>query len=782
MAFVEFADGDSKPRFKPTHVSDLPHDIIEEISCCLNPRLLRKDYRSLAGKMGMTHRQVKNIDSKQNPTEELINLWVTGPGSKTVTDLMGKLKEIERHDAIRILQEHEFTVIERPTSISSAGSLTKEPIENDSFSDTNSRILEHSYHNSHYHPPPSSYPPSSYPPSSYPSSSYPSYTASNPSTTSTLLAEDPDTDEETNMSIVSGSISNRTSSSLDGYLDGTSNPRSRASTNDHLEYNNRYSGHHSMTNDYQHQHHYRPHSPPPNMQNMTTGEFLRDFPRDFAPIPPPSILPPPPSSQNRPTTNDDFYEDILAEKLRNQQEHQQRHQGCEVNDENCHPNYQFRLREGSDASTSTASSRMDAGIQTEKVSPTMGDLPPQNFATTPGPELNCKPPLVASDKIALLIGNTNYKHLEEPLVFPHRDVYALGHALNELGFKVLTLVDLTLREMRTIMLAYCQLLGPGVFAVFYFAGHGFEENGKNYLMPIDATSTKGDEFIQAQEILTEMRLANTALNLFIIDACRVKGINVSSTRGTLQKTGFGNTIMAYSCSSSMPAFEAHDLSHGIYMTHLLPRIKEDKRIEHILMEVNEAVHGNPLVVQRPVFESDAIGDCRLTCKIDAQANYEHWSQRFDKWFEATQPPEGQTISREEEKLRLRLEYKSMFSNMLQINVSISNQNDAPFFLRDVKLRNTSHLEIHENRLLPEGFLPPCSGFKDVVSFRIRDLQKVTYELLLVLEITASLKNEPCNVEVKLNADFPLISSFIQEFLSWITADKRATGGMKNTWV
>ena len=85
----------------------------------------------------------------------------------------------------------------------------------------------------------------------------------------------------------------------------------------------------------------------------------------------------------------------------------------------------------------------------------------------------------------------------------------------------------------------------------------------------------------------------------------------------------------------MPAFEAHDLSHGIYMTHLLPRIKEDKRIEHILMEVNEAVHGNQLVIQRPVFESDAIGDCRLTCKIDARANYEHWSQRFDKWFEAT---------------------------------------------------------------------------------------------------------------------------------------------------
>lgn len=110
---------------------------------------------------------------------------------------------------------------------------------------------------------------------------------------------------------------------------------------------------------------------------------------------------------------------------------------------------------------------------------------------------------LATDKIALLIGNQHYKNLEEPLIFPHKDVYDLTVALKELGFKVLSLVDLTLTEMRTIMLAYCQLLGAGVFAVFYYAGHGFEENGENYLMPVDATpEKKEEEFIKAQEFLT----------------------------------------------------------------------------------------------------------------------------------------------------------------------------------------------------------------------------------------------------------------------------------------
>ena len=123
----------------------------------------------------------------------------------------------------------------------------------------------------------------------------------------------------------------------------------------------------------------------------------------------------------------------------------------------------------------------------------------------------------------MLIGNQTYKHRGE-LCYPSRDVEAFTFALKELGFKVLSLVDLNLTEMRTVMLSFCKLLGQGVFALFYFAGHGFEENGENYLIPVDASASfDRDEFIAAQEILCEMQLRGTALNLCIIDACRVIG-------------------------------------------------------------------------------------------------------------------------------------------------------------------------------------------------------------------------------------------------------------------
>jgi len=54
--------------------------------------------------------KVINIDCKENPTEELLSIWMCGKGSKTVSELIKLLEKIERYDAIRSLQQHEYTV------------------------------------------------------------------------------------------------------------------------------------------------------------------------------------------------------------------------------------------------------------------------------------------------------------------------------------------------------------------------------------------------------------------------------------------------------------------------------------------------------------------------------------------------------------------------------------------------------------------------------------------------------------------------------------------------
>ena len=73
---------------------------------------------------------------------------------------------------------------------------------------------------------------------------------------------------------------------------------------------------------------------------------------------------------------------------------------------------------------------------------------------------------------------------------------------------------------------FCQIsnffAGPGIYAVIYYAGHGFELNGENYLLPVDAMSADPNESIRAQEFLQEMQNCDTFLNLMFLDCCRTR--------------------------------------------------------------------------------------------------------------------------------------------------------------------------------------------------------------------------------------------------------------------
>ena len=62
-----------------------------------------------------------------------------------------------------------------------------------------------------------------------------------------------------------------------------------------------------------------------------------------------------------------------------------------------------------------------------------------------------------------------------------------------------------------------------MYGVLYYAGHGYEDGGENFLLPVDATlKYKREESFRAQEILQMMQDCDTALNLLIIDSCRIR--------------------------------------------------------------------------------------------------------------------------------------------------------------------------------------------------------------------------------------------------------------------
>jgi len=87
-------------------------------------------------------------------------------------------------------------------------------------------------------------------------------------------------------------------------------------------------------------------------------------------------------------------------------------------------------------------------------------------------------------RIALVIGNSTYR--EVPLRNPVNDVRAMAKTLRELGFTVLAHENANKRTMEAAIIEFGRRLAEGGVGFFYYAGHGLQVRGRNYLVPIDA--------------------------------------------------------------------------------------------------------------------------------------------------------------------------------------------------------------------------------------------------------------------------------------------------------
>ena len=127
-----------------------------------------------------------------------------------------------------------------------------------------------------------------------------------------------------------------------------------------------------------------------------------------------------------------------------------------------------------------------------------------------------------SDKVALLIGNKEYHVKSLKLNTPEYDTQDLAGILRSADFKVVSLVNLTKKEMDDAVTYFTQLIGPNVYALFFFAGHGFEVNNMNYMMAVDCTKQKNPSFcVCAQMVSRMMQEKGAKLSMVLLDMCRV---------------------------------------------------------------------------------------------------------------------------------------------------------------------------------------------------------------------------------------------------------------------
>ena len=122
--------------------------------------------------------------------------------------------------------------------------------------------------------------------------------------------------------------------------------------------------------------------------------------------------------------------------------------------------------------------------------------------------------------MALLIGNGSY-HEAIHLRCPRNDVKGMAEKLQELGFKTLTLVDVSLKEMSRAIDYFCDLLHEGMYAVLYYSGHGLDVQKTTYLVPIDANGqqVKTEECVNYDDVRQQMQQKNAKVIAFL-DCCR----------------------------------------------------------------------------------------------------------------------------------------------------------------------------------------------------------------------------------------------------------------------
>lgn len=227
---------------------------------------------------------------------------------------------------------------------------------------------------------------------------------------------------------------------------------------------------------------------------------------------------------------------------------------------------------------------------------------------------NCD--LVASDKVALLISNCAYGHLPE-LMTPHSDAETLATCLEEMKFKTVALADLTLEEMKFVIKEYRKLLGDGVYAVFYFVGHGFEVNGQCYLLGIDAPEDahKPQNALSMDWVLSIFRDYEPALNVIMLDVCR-KFVPFNNIPAFVQyaeqfkryNKPFRNVVYGYSTSGGVGAYEVKGEVNGVFMKYMKEHATESLSIVEVLNRVMEDISNDPKVsdVQIPEIRSTLV--------------------------------------------------------------------------------------------------------------------------------------------------------------------------------
>jgi len=207
-------------------------------------------------------------------------------------------------------------------------------------------------------------------------------------------------------------------------------------------------------------------------------------------------------------------------------------------------------------------------------------------------------------RVALVIGNSRYE--SAPLRNPVNDANLVAATLREIGFDVIARTDVNLREMQLAVREFSRKIQNGSVGLFYYAGHGMQSGGRNFLIPISAQiEVEGDVVLEALDlnsVLEQMGMAQNRLNIVVLDACRNNPFTRSfrsGSQGLAQVNAPAGTFIAYATAPGQTASDGKG-ENGLYTQELMANLRSPGLpIEEVFKRVRVQVKQKSNGVQIP---------------------------------------------------------------------------------------------------------------------------------------------------------------------------------------
>jgi hypothetical protein len=336
----------------------------------------------------------------------------------------------------------------------------------------------------------------------------------------------------------------------------------------------------------------------------------------------------------------------------------------------------------------------------------------------------------ATERMALVIGNSNYLNIGK-LQNTKNDATDIQRNLSQIGFKTRLVLDADEVALRRAIKSFASESNDSKIALVYYAGHGAQINGENYLLPTDLEVPKREADIQLSAIKVDdvVNSLKSSVKIIFLDACRdnpALSKSLSKGRGAFRgglaaaKTSsndLGSLFIAYATDSGNVALDGEGQKNSPFTSALLKYIKQPISIDDMFSLVTREVRLSTKNAQRPYKYASLEGVVCLTQKCGTVA-----TSTESNFPERTSNPEEQDLaiasssddpqiifnflnkypeSKEKHALHLKLRALDWGWKDLWVHFEINTAYRAPLYIKPSSIKIIGSRVIYETKIFVE---------------------------------------------------------------------------------